>query len=169
MILCTFLLGELKMGIDIRLVQEIKRSKESTPVPGAPGHIRGMFNNRGRVTTLIDLRYRLGWNQQPATTGHKEFEVILKTRSHVRQIDEELANTTVFWEDSVALIVDQLGEVVEVLSQQLRPSPANMEGISGDFVHAVVERKQDLLVILDITKILGFGPEMESKETNGDT
>ncbi|MEG3641257.1 chemotaxis protein CheW [Magnetococcus sp. PR-3] len=168
MVLCTFRLGDLIMGVDIRMVQEIKRAHQSTPVPGAPDYIRGMLNNRGRVCTLYDLRTRLGWSppdgggQQP-----KEYAIILKTRSHVRQLDEELARTVVFWEDSVALIVDQLGGVLEVNGQQLRSAPANMAGISAQFVHSVVQQKTELLVVLDVPRILGFDPDEEQKKAEG--
>ncbi|ABK43589.1 CheW protein [Magnetococcus marinus MC-1] len=167
MVLCTFRLGDVSMGIDIRMVQEIKRCYGSTPVPGSPNYIRGMLNNRGRVTTLYDLRNRLGWlggSEEESSDPRKEFAIILKTRSHVRQIDEELAHTTVFWNDSVALIVDQLGGVLEVSGQQLRPSPANMAGISAQFISAVVQQQKDLLVILDVPHILGFDPQEEIKK-----
>ncbi|OSM07242.1 chemotaxis protein CheW [Magnetofaba australis] len=162
MVLCTFRLGDLYLGVDIRLIQEIKRAVNWTPVPGAAPHVRGLLNNRGRVTTLIDLKRRLNWIPEASTSikgNKKEYEVILKTRHQVSQIDESLAREKVFWDDSAALMVDQLGEVVEVIGQQMQSPPANLGEISSDLVEAVVEQEKALLIILNVARIIGAKDE----------
>lgn len=48
-------LGNEEYGFDIGNVQEIKEVVPVTRVPGAPAHILGVFNLRGRIVPLVDL------------------------------------------------------------------------------------------------------------------
>ena len=47
--LVTFNLGKEEYGVDIGSVQEIIRATDITPVPGAPVHVRGVINLRGKI------------------------------------------------------------------------------------------------------------------------
>ncbi|MEG3638090.1 chemotaxis protein CheW [Magnetococcus sp. PR-3] len=168
MLVSTFTLGELYLGIDIILVREINRSMECTPVPGAPEYIRGMLNIRGRVITLFDLKSRLSWSEDQRTAPPpvlvdssntqraKQYNVIMKTRNEVAQIDRDVADARCPWLDPVGLVVDQLGDVRDIVDDTIQPSPANLRGISADFVHGVVEFERKLLVILDVAQVLGI-------------
>ncbi|MBF0621708.1 MAG: purine-binding chemotaxis protein CheW [Magnetococcales bacterium] len=158
MIVSTFTLGELYLGIDIILVREINRSMECTPVPGAHDYIRGMLNIRGRVISLFDLKRRLGWSESLDTdnnTRHKQYNVIMKTREEVMNIDRDMAELRCPWQDPVGLVVDQLGDVRDIVDDNVQPPPANLRGISVDFVHGVVEFEKNLLVILNVAAVLG--------------
>ncbi|MEO5367246.1 MAG: chemotaxis protein CheW [Magnetococcus sp. WYHC-3] len=159
MLVSTFTLGDLYLGINILLVREINRSMDCTPVPGAPEYIRGMLNIRGRVISLFDLKRRLGWSERriakQETNRKKQYNVIMKTRSEVMDIDPELAESTCFWTDPVGLVVDQLGDVRDIVDDNIQPPPANLQGISADFVHGVVEFERTLLVILNVAHVLG--------------
>lgn len=166
MLVSTFTLGDLYLGIDIILVREINRSLECTPVPGAPEFIRGMLNIRGRVITLFNLKRRLAWNQANERTikstdtsskkKHKQYNVILKTNPEVQQISQEVAKNKCPWADPVGLIVDELGDVREIADDAILPAPANLKGISADFVHGVVEIQNNLLIILNVAAVLGM-------------
>ncbi|MBF0588580.1 MAG: chemotaxis protein CheW [Magnetococcales bacterium] len=157
MIVSTFTLGDLYLGIDIILVREINRSMECTPVPGAQDYIRGMLNIRGRVITLFDLKRRLGWSVDDGETvvTRKRYNVIMKTHEEVLQIDRDLAEARCPWQDPVGLVVDQLGDVREIVEDNIQPPPANLRGISAEFIHGVVEFKNNLLVILNVAAVLG--------------
>lgn len=164
MLVSTFTLGDLYLGINIILVREINRSMECTPVPGSPDYIRGMLNIRGRVITLFDLKTRLGWSN-PDEAGEskvKQYNVIMKTRDEVIKIDHELALTNCPWEDPVGLAVDQLGDVRDIVDDNILPPPANLTGIAADFVHGVVEFERNLLIILDVATVLGLNNHASS-------
>lgn len=158
MLVSTFTLGDLYLGIDIILVREINRSLECTPVPGAPDYIRGMLNIRGRVITLFDLKKRLGWSEEEivTTASKKQYNVIMKTRSEVLEINRELGEAKCPWQDPVGLVVDQLGDVRDIVDDNILPPPANLSGISANFVHGVVEFERNLLVILNVGAVLGM-------------
>lgn len=156
MLVSTFTLGDLYLGINIILVREINRSVGCTPVPGAPDYIRGMLNIRGRVITLFDLKRRLGWSYDAEGEANaRQYNVIMKTHSEALKIDQKLAKKSCPWEDPVGLAVDQLGDVRDIVDDNIFPPPANLRGISADFIHGVVEFKQNLLIILDVATVLG--------------
>ncbi|MBF0271192.1 MAG: chemotaxis protein CheW [Magnetococcales bacterium] len=163
MLVSTFTLGDLYLGIDILLVREINRSMECTPVPGSPDYIRGMLNIRGRVITLFDLKSRLCWSKPDSGESRvKQYNVIMKTRDEVLKIDHELAMTKCPWEDPVGLAVDQLGDVRDIVDDNILPPPANLTGIAADFVHGVVEFERNLLIILDVATVLGLNNQASS-------
>lgn len=56
----SFLLGAQEYALPVLRVREIIRQQEATPVPEAPAHVLGVFNLRGQVIPLVDLRRRLG-------------------------------------------------------------------------------------------------------------
>ena len=59
--LITFILGEEKYGLDILAVRELISHPEGlTKIPGMPDFIVGMFNLRGLVIPVMDLRKKFG-------------------------------------------------------------------------------------------------------------
>ena len=59
--LITFILGEEKYGLDILKVRELISYPEGlTRIPGMPDFIVGMFNLRGLVIPVMDLREKFG-------------------------------------------------------------------------------------------------------------
>jgi purine-binding chemotaxis protein CheW len=59
MLLAGFMIGQAAFGIDARLVQEVVRIGELTPVHGAPVGVIGIRNLRGRIVTVVDLAAHL--------------------------------------------------------------------------------------------------------------
>ena len=45
--LCTFFLGDLLLGVEVRAVQEVVRQQELTRVPLTRAPIRGLLNQEG--------------------------------------------------------------------------------------------------------------------------
>lgn len=156
MLISTFTLGDLYLGVDILLIREINRSTVCTPVPGANDYIQGLLNIRGRVITLFNLKKRLGWSQSEIYDQQKHYNVIMKTHEEVLRFDRELAISTCPWQDPVGLVVDRLGDVRTIAEGDIAPPPANLSGISAGFVHGVVETKEHLLIILDVAAVLGI-------------
>ena len=63
----VFRLSEEEYGVSILQVQEIKRMTEITRVPHAQDYIKGVINLRGSVLPVIDLKKRLGLQQNEYT------------------------------------------------------------------------------------------------------
>ncbi|MBF0379598.1 MAG: chemotaxis protein CheW [Magnetococcales bacterium] len=179
MLVCTFSLGELYLGIDIVLVREINQSLGYTSVPGAPNHIQGMLNIRGSVITMFNLKQRLdmvkpgdetqqqfdgsGEEDESSSSAPKkrkqQFNIILRTKNEVTRIDKAIAQEDCSWDDPVGLVVDRLGDVQKIDDHTIQVAPANLQGISSDFVRGVVEMDNKLLLILNVGSIFSENEE----------
>jgi purine-binding chemotaxis protein CheW len=130
---CTFFLKGLFFGVEVLKVQEVIRYQEMTRVPLAPGMIQGLINLRGQIVTAIDLRHRL---ELPA-----------------REAGELPMNVVVRSEDgAVSLLVDEIGDVVEIQDDTYESPPETLKGVARDLIQGVYKLKDRLLLILDTEK-----------------
>jgi purine-binding chemotaxis protein CheW len=135
--LCTFHLGPMFFGIDVLQVQEVLRFQQMTRVPLAPGVIRGLINLRGQIVAAIDLRERLGL--QPRPDGQDPMNVIVRTE-----------------DGAVSLLVDDIGDVLEIESSGLDRSPETVRGSARELIQGVYKLKDRLLLILDTEKTVNL-------------
>ena len=90
----TFTLGSEEYGIDIMVVREIKGWTETTMIPNAPTHVRGVINLRGVIVPIFDLRARFGMGLTATTTMHVVIIVATGTRN-AREISSVVTPQTV--------------------------------------------------------------------------
>ncbi len=133
--LATFYLGDALCGIDIRSIQEINKIIEMTRVPQAPDYVLGVLNLRGEIVTIIDLGRKLGLS--PAQITHESRNIIINYQN-----------------ENVGLLVDRIGDVVEVDVNKIEPAPANLEEIQGTFFEGVLKDEKVLVGILDLNEAL---------------
>ena len=62
-----FITDDLKLGLDAENVVEILNNYSVTYLPMMPDYIRGIFNLRGQVIPIMDIRLRLGKSPQEET------------------------------------------------------------------------------------------------------
>jgi purine-binding chemotaxis protein CheW len=127
---CTFYLGDQYFGLDVLKVQEIVRHQPLTRVPLAHAMVQGLINLRGQIVTAIDLRRRL---DLPESTG-----------------DREPVNVVVQTDDgAVSLLVDEIGDVLEVSEENFERPPETLQSSSRDLIQGAYKLDGKLLVILD--------------------
>lgn len=127
---CTFYLGELYFGLELLNIQEIIRYQEMTLVPLAPQVVRGLINLRGQIVIAIDLRRRLELGDRPT--------------------DELPVNVVVHTTDgAVSLLVDEIGDVVEVSEKLFEPPPETLTGIARELIIGAYKLTDRLLLVLD--------------------
>ncbi len=63
----TFAVGSDRFGLQLGNTREIARLSDYTPVPGTPPRLLGLFNLRGTILPLFDLRLLLGPNATTQT------------------------------------------------------------------------------------------------------
>jgi purine-binding chemotaxis protein CheW len=127
---CTFFLDGHYFGIDVLKVQEIIRYQQMTRVPLAPAVVSGLINLRGQIVTGIDLRRRLG----------------MKARS----ADQQPVNVVVQTPDgAVSLLVDEIGDVLEVAEKHFESPPETLRGAARELVRGAYKLPERLLLILD--------------------
>ena len=133
----TFFVGELFFGVDVLRVQEVLRFQQMTRVPQAPEVIEGLINLRGQIVTALDMRRRLGL--PPRTGGQTAMNVVVRTE-----------------EGAVSLLVDEIGDVVEVDSTSFEVPPENLEPAIRELVRGIHKLKDRLLLVLDIGQTLNL-------------
>ncbi len=135
--LCTFALGDLSFGVDVKNVQEVIRYQAMTGVPLAPPTIRGLINLRGQIVTAIDMRARLGLPERPDALP---MNVVVRTADGV-----------------VSLLVDEIGDVLRVEERVFERPPETMVGTFRELVQGVYKLEHQLLLLLDVEKITSVG------------
>jgi purine-binding chemotaxis protein CheW len=140
---CTFYLGEHCYGLDVLRVQEVVRSQPLTRVPLAHPAVRGLINLRGQIVTAIDLRRRL--NLPDLDPSHEPVNIVL-------QIDD----------GAVSLLVDDIGDVLEVSAQDFELPPETLQGTSREFIRGAYKLPDRLLVILDPERIISITNQPEA-------
>jgi purine-binding chemotaxis protein CheW len=126
----TFVLQDLFLGVDVLKVQEVIRYQEMTRVPIAPPMVRGLINLRGQIITAIDLRRRFELPDRP--DSELPMNVVLRTD-----------------DGAVSLLVDEIGDVVEVEEDRFEPIPETVTGMVRELITGVYKLDNRLLLILD--------------------
>ena len=135
---CTFYLDDLFLGIEVERVQEVLRYQEMTSVPLAPGAVKGLINLRGQIVTAVDARHHL--ELPPRQDDQHPMNVVLKTD-----------------DGAVSLLVDEIGEVLDVEDDQFEVPPETLTGTVRELIPGAYKLDDSLLLVLDADKAL-YGP-----------
>jgi len=136
----TFFLDEMFFGIDVLKVQEVLRYQEMTCVPMAPQIIEGLINLRGQIVTAIDMRRRL--KLAPRKADAQPMNVVIRSE-----------------EGAVSLLVDEIGDVIEVSRSCYEPPPVTMPAAQRALVDGVYKLDGRLLLVLNTDRTLKIQSE----------
>ncbi|MGA5303459.1 chemotaxis protein CheW [Nucisporomicrobium flavum] len=129
----TFEVADQLFGVEVDTVQEVLSYNEYTPVPLAPPAVGGLFNLRGQVIAAVDLRVQLGLARQ-ALQG-PVMNVILRGDG-----------------EPVSLLVDRIGEVVDLDDDQFEPPPDTLAGPTRELVTGTFKMDGRLMLALDVNQ-----------------
>ena len=102
--LVGFIVGEEEFAVPILSIQEIIKPIEWTSVPFTPDYVLGVFNLRGNVLPLVDLRVKFSSSAN---------DIDENTRFIVMKIKNE----------DVAFIIDRLTSALRVKKKNILPPP----------------------------------------------
>ncbi len=131
----TFTAGGLFLGIEVLQVQEVLRYLEMTRIPSAPDVIQGLINLRGQIVTAVDMRARLGLPKR--TEGETPMNMVVRAD-----------------DGAVSLLVDEIGDVVEVTSESYEPPPDNLPREQRELIEGVYKLEGRLLLVLNTERVL---------------
>lgn len=149
----TFSLGGKDYGIDIMKVKEIAKFSHFTYVPNCPPFVRGVYNLRGDIISVIDLR-RMFNITVPEKTAPQEGE-----RESARKSDSGLIlrlESTL-----IGVVVDQIDKVVGIASSTIQPPHPIFADVNIKYISGVVEHEDRLYIILDVERILSRDAQLE--------
>jgi len=144
--LCTFLLDGYLFGVPVPQVQEVIRFQPMTQVPLAPQEVKGMINLRGQIVLAIDLRRRLSLADR--SEGELPMNVVVRTP-----------------DGAVSLLVDEIGEVIEVEHSTFEAPPETLRGALRSMILGVHKLEGKLLHLLDIGRPCHMREHAETEVT----
>jgi purine-binding chemotaxis protein CheW len=101
----------------------------------APEVIAGLINLRGQIVTAIDLRRQLALAARNA--GQLPMNVVIRRE-----------------DGPISLLVDEIGDVVEVDEDSFEGPPDTLESGRREFLRGVYKLKEKLLLLLDTEKAI---------------
>jgi len=145
----TFSLAGKDYGVDIMNVKEIAKADKFTYVPNAASFVRGVYNLRGDIIPIIDLRnfFHLPFSGNK----HDSLENML-----ILRINDQVYGT----------IVDKIDKVVGINHETIQPPHPIFGDINIKYISGVVEKQGDLYIILDVIRIFTVS-EDEKKSRSG--
>ena len=115
-------------------MQEIRGYDSVTRLPSAPDFIKGVINLRGTIVPVVDMRIK--FNLGEAVYDDFTVMVILNVAKRV-----------------IGMVVDRVSDVVRLVDEEIRATPEFGSGIDVHYVAGLVERDDQMLIVLDIEKL----------------
>ena len=141
----TFSLGGRDYGINIMKVKEIGKVSRITYVPNSLPSVKGVYNLRGEIISIIDLRIMFNIPVEEELKEAMKQMIILRLESNV-----------------LGIIVDSINKVVGVSSKTIQPPHPLFGDINIKYISGIVENEDRLYVILDVEEIFN---EKDAPET----
>lgn len=139
--LIAFRIGEQEFCVDIMCVREIRGWTPATPLPRAPGFMKGVINLRGAVLPIIDLGARFGLR----TSEPSERHVIMVAHIGGRM---------------VGLLVDAVSDIIQLTNEALQPTPDVASEQVKSFVKGLFALEGRLISLIELDRIV---PEVEAE------
>lgn len=130
----SFSLNSEQYAVPLLKVKEVIALTETTPVPYAPAHFKGIMNLRGQVISVIDLRMKL---KMPKVEASSETAIIILDLSPL----------------ALGVIVDSVESVLAVNREEIQPPP-DVGGRDTAYITGVARKDKKLILVLDIERTL---------------
>ena len=132
--LVGFIIGDEEYAIPILAIQEIIKPFSWTRVPQVPPYVKGVFNMRGSVIPLIDLRLKFGLAEQK----HND-----ETRFIVMKVGDEVAG----------FVIDRLTMALRIKKENIGPAPDTINS-DDSLIDGVGKEEDRIITILKADKLL---------------
>ena len=129
--LCTFWAADHLFGIAVKDIREVRWCGDITDVPRSGRAIRGLTNVRGELLCLLDLRRRLGFDG-----GRESLCVVLRS------------------DEPVGLLVDEVGDVIDLPPAERLETPENLPETIRDAVVGLYAYGTQTIAQLDVVQLL---------------
>lgn len=132
----TFSLADKDYAIDIMHVKEIAKANRFTYVPNTMPFVLGVYNLRGDIIPIIDLRKFFNIDVPPRKEDDVENMLIITVEDH-----------------TFGVVVDKIDRVVGIQKSTIQPPHPIFGDINIKFIYGIVEYENHLFVLLDIARI----------------
>ena len=136
----TVMIGGQLFGLPISQVQDVFMPDRLARVPLASAEIAGVLNLRGRIVTAIDMHGLVGLGKRASDRP-------------------AMAVGIEFHGESYGLLIDSVGEVLQLAENTREPVPVNLDAHLARVSSGVHRLEKQLLVVLDVDRIFDAGSE----------
>ena len=134
----SFSLAGKDYAIDIMRVKEIAKAGRFTYVPNTSHFVLGVYNLRGDIIPIIDLR--LFFNIPVPERSENKIENMI-----IVSIEDQ----------TFGVVVDAIDKVVGIQKSSIQPPHPLFGDINIKYIYGVVENSDRLYILLDIERIFG--------------
>ncbi|MGI5102007.1 CheR family methyltransferase [Treponema vincentii] len=142
----TFSLAEKDYAIDIMKVKEIAKANNFTYVPNTAPFVLGVYNLRGDIIPIIDLRIF--------------FNIPIKQRAKDTIESMVIINVD---DQTFGIVVDRIDKVVGVSKNTIQPPHPIFGDINIKYIYGVVENAGQLYILLDVDRIFAARTVTDAK------
>jgi len=132
----TFYLHGEMFALRVEDVQEVMMDQPLTPVPLAPDHVVGLLNLRGQIMPALDLRVRLLFPRRGEGEGSSLIVIRIQGTS-------------------LSLVVDEIGDVLELPARSWRDPPDTLAAQHRGFVRAICPIDRHVVLALNVEALVG--------------
>ncbi len=143
----TFSLAGKDYSIDIMHVKEIAKAGRFTYVPNTLPFVLGVYNLRGEIIPILDLRLFFNIEIPPRDENKMENMLILSVEDQI-----------------FGLVVDKIDKVIGVQKSTIQPPHPLFGDINIKYIDGVVESNNRLYVLLDVTRIFSSKDNYDAAE-----
>jgi purine-binding chemotaxis protein CheW len=132
--LLVFNLGAEEYGIDIKYTKEIIRIPKLIKIPNVPDFIEGVFELRGTIITVVDLKKRFQLLQS---------ENGLESRLLILDMEGQ----------NIGIIVDDISEVLNTYNLTVQKLESELTGFIKNSIDGVTVIEHRLILLLNMLQL----------------
>jgi len=135
--LVGFVVGNEELAVPILNIQEIIKPIECTKVPSVPDYVLGVFNLRGSILPLIDLRRKSGL--PPISQNEDTRYIVIKTQNN-----------------EAGFVIDRLTKAIRIEQSNIETPPETFHKAEGsnNMIFGIGKMDDSIVTILNVNALL---------------
>jgi purine-binding chemotaxis protein CheW len=134
----TFSLADEWYAIEVSMIKEVLEYQTITRVPKTPPSMKGVINVRGGVIPVVDMREKF---ELPVSEPTIDTCIIV--------LEVSVDGETIV----IGTIADFVDEVLQILPENIEPSPKIGTGLDTDFIDGIGKMEERFIIILNTDRI----------------
>jgi len=143
----TFSIGTECFGVEILRVREIRAWEAVTSISNAPADVVGVFNLRGEIVPVYDLRLRLGMEFRDYVK--ETVVIVLRAQGHNG-------------ERSIGIAVDEVSDVFLIDREEIKDAPDFGSKLNTEFIQGIAAVDTRMITMLQVDMLQPPGQRVDA-------